>query len=219
MHIGLPASSRDGLRRLARAAAVGSDDDMFADSDEERPSGAAQPSSTAAISGADAAAGNANAAPLQPQAGAGSAESGVTTAAGGASAPAEAIVSAASGAAAPAQSDAPGGAHAQAEAAVDYAAWPVSELKRVLSEAGVAIGGIVDKAGLVEAAAAADRARARVAAEIPAGFAMDPASGYFHDADTGWYFHAETGCYYRDGKWFSKDAATGAMVELQASAG
>lgn len=101
---------------------------------------------------------------------------------------------------------------------VDYAPWPASELKRVLFEASLATRGIAVEAGLLEAAAAADNARPRVAVAVSAGFVMDPASGYFHDVDSGWYLHGESGCCCANCKWDSKDGSRGAMVKLQAPA-
>ena len=96
--------------------------------------------------------------------------------------------------------------------AVDYATWPVSELKRLLTEAGCDISVCIDKDGLVEKARALDAKRASHA--VPAGFVLDPASGYFMNTDTGWYFHQESHMYYKDGKWFRADGQTGQLAEV-----
>jgi hypothetical protein len=101
---------------------------------------------------------------------------------------------------------------AEASGDVDYTSWPVSELKRMLQEAGVDVAGMTEKEGLVEAAKAVEKARG--VHEVPVGFVMDPNSGYFFNFESGWYFHAESGSFYKDGKWYGKDEITGELWEL-----
>ena len=101
------------------------------------------------------------------------------------------------------------------EEAVDYGAWPLSELKRLLTEAGVDFVGCVDKDGLAEKARALDAERA--ARAVPAGFVLDPASGYFVNADTAWYYHADSGMFFRDGKWFAANTTSGELLEVPAA--
>jgi CD2 antigen cytoplasmic tail-binding protein 2 len=234
----MPCNLQDEQQCAGALAAADSGDDMFADSDEEasapasgnvghkdaqeRPAGEGQGDDAAisldhavassesqgvqgrgASSGHEACGGDLAVSGEQFVNGLGAAHEGSVG-----SPEAEALAGAAQG-----RSEAGvAGVRVQAAGLVDYAAWPVSELKRMLHEAAVDVTGIVDKKGLVEAAEAVDMVQK--VHEVPVGFVMDPSSGYFFNSESGLYFHAESGSFYKDGKWYSKDWATGELHEL-----
>jgi OCRE domain len=171
-------------------------DDMFADSGDEGGVGnaaPAQPASAPAEGGAAAAG-----APAVP---------GQST-----SVPGQALSSTGDAALGGSNVEAPGGSASNAtvptaaSTAVDYSSWPVAEMRRVLAEAGIALGGgALEKGHLAEKLHELDRVREAAAGCVPPGFVLDAKSGYFCNAETGWYYHAESRCFYKGGTWYTAE--------------
>ena len=189
---------------------------MFADSDDEAP--AARPAATApapAAAALPAAAAMHSSSHVQPDAPVLAAHPEPASAAA-------APPAAATAAAADAQEHDAAAAHGNAahetaaSEAVDYATWPISELKRLLTEAGVDVSSYNEKQGLVHKAKELEQSRE--VHSVPAGFVLDPGSGYFHNAEQDLYFDAPSGYYYRGGKWLYMQNSELAEVPAQDAA-
>lgn len=104
------------------------------------------------------------------------------------------------------------------EEEVDYASWPIKELRRVLEERGEDASGIIDKSDLVarvrEAVAKGPEGEGEVA-PVPQGYAFDPSSGYYYSSDANMYYDAASAGFYSSvtGRWYSYDAGTGGFAE------
>ena len=201
------------LQYCAENAADG-DEDMFADSDDEAP--AARPAAAAPAAAAaalPAAAAMHSSSHVQPDAPVLAAHPEPASAA---AAPAAATTVAAADAQVAGHDAAAAHGNAvhetAASEAVDYATWPISELKRLLTEAGVDVSSYSEKQGLVDKAKEIEQSRE--VHSVPAGFVLDPGSGYFHNAEQDLYFDAPSGYYYRGGKWLYMQ--NGELAEMPA---
>ncbi|GLI71081.1 hypothetical protein VaNZ11_015992 [Volvox africanus] len=111
---------------------------------------------------------------------------------------------------------------------VDYASWPIKELKRILQERGVDPSGFVEKGDLVSkikevvdgvgpaGAGAGGIGSGNVSAFVaPAGYVFDPSSGYFYSEESGMYYDINTGgyCQAASGQWFYLDPLSGTFLE------
>lgn len=91
---------------------------------------------------------------------------------------------------------------------VDFASWPISELKRFLTERNVDCSSVVEKHDLVQKATEAQQSRIQpVSYQAPEGFVYHPSSGYFYNAEHGLYYDGPSRCFYdpRTQKWFDEN--------------
>ncbi|KAG2483126.1 hypothetical protein HYH03_018016 [Edaphochlamys debaryana] len=228
------------------SAAVDADDDMFGDEDDEG-AGKAKGGAAAAVAAAakpstavdadddmfgdDEEEGKPAAKKARTEPAAAAAKEAAPAAAVPAPGPAAAAKEA-NGAAGPG----PGSAAAKeaGAGAVDYASWPIKELKRLLKERGIDSSSLVEKGDLVarvqQAMAEAPQrgggmgpggpggAGGAGSFDAPPGYRFDPGTSYFYNEDTGMYFDPATGAYGQaaTNKWFYLDPATGSFVEWKA---
>ncbi|GIL61778.1 hypothetical protein Vafri_16164 [Volvox africanus] len=111
---------------------------------------------------------------------------------------------------------------------VDYAHWPIKELKRLLQERGVDPSGFVEKGDLVSkvkevvdgvgpagGGAGGSGSGNQSAFVAPLGYVFDPTSGYFFSEESGMYYDTNTGgyCQAASGKWFYLDPLSGTFLE------
>uniref|UniRef100_A0A1D1ZPP3 OCRE domain-containing protein n=1 Tax=Auxenochlorella protothecoides TaxID=3075 RepID=A0A1D1ZPP3_AUXPR len=104
---------------------------------------------------------------------------------------------------------------AEASAAAHYAAWPIKELRRFLTERGQDPRGIVEKDELVARVAAAAAEMAAAVPTPPQGYVYDPASKFWYSAASGMHWDAKSGGFYsgESGKWYVWDASSQQFVE------
>lgn len=101
---------------------------------------------------------------------------------------------------------------------VDYASWPVKELRKFLIDRSQDATMLLEKSELVAAVeklgsccnsaagtAAVGSVKARQAVQVPVGFAYDPSSGYWCNNETGMYFDPGSGYYFHNEKWYRWD--------------
>ncbi|KFM25007.1 CD2 antigen cytoplasmic tail-binding protein 2 [Auxenochlorella protothecoides] len=107
------------------------------------------------------------------------------------------------------------GGGSEASAAAHYAAWPVKELRRFLTERGQDPRGIVEKDELVARVAAAAAEMAAAVPTPPQGYVYDPASKFWYSAASGMHWDAKSGGFYsgESGKWYVWDASSQQFVE------
>ena len=101
---------------------------------------------------------------------------------------------------------------------VDYASWPVKELRRFLTERGEDSSGCTEKSELVvKVQLLADRGPegADELPQLPAGYMFDIDSGMYCNEGTGQYFDPSTQGYYStdDQKWYKYDPDTQRYAE------
>lgn len=90
----------------------------------------------------------------------------------------------------------------------DFSSWPISELKRFLKERGEHTEGVIEKDDLVKKATeVASKGPEGDLAGAPEGFVYDPTSGYFYSSDSGMYYDTATGSSYviSTGKWYDSN--------------
>ena len=91
---------------------------------------------------------------------------------------------------------------------VDFASWPISELKRFLTERKVDCRQVVEKSELLQKAKEVTRKRDHRPADYqaPEGFVFHAESGYFYSEERGLYYDGSTRCFYdpRTVKWYDE---------------
>lgn len=91
---------------------------------------------------------------------------------------------------------------------IDFASWPISELKRFLTEHHVDCSTVVEKTELIHLAKEAEKSSLRASTyRAPEGFVYHSESGYFYNEEQGLYYDGASCCFYdpRTTKWYDSE--------------
>ena len=104
---------------------------------------------------------------------------------------------------------------------MDYASWPIKELRRFLTERGEDSSGCTEKSELIaKVKLIADQGPegADELPQVPVGYMFDVSSGMYCNQETGLYFDPSSQGYYSasEQRWYRYDADTQQYAEWQA---